>query len=337
MTAAAQPRVRAWRLNLGLSLLLALLLVASLLVGPSGVGLTEFLEALTSSATEEASIILLDIRLPRTLLGLLVGATLGLAGAAMQGYLRNPLAEPGLIGISSSAALGAVIMFYFGIASMFALALPLGGMAGAAVAAVLLRLLAGRTTNSLTLILAGIAITSFAGALTSLALNLAPSPFAALEIVFWILGSLEDRSFDHVWLAGPFILVGWVMLAGSSRGLDALTLGEDAAASMGINLVRTQRLVVYGTALSVGAATAVTGVIGFVGLVVPHLLRPLVGHRPGALLGASALGGAVLTLTADLVVRLTGTGATLKLGVLTALVGAPFFLWLVLRTRRLEG
>ena len=201
----------------------------------------------------------------------------------------------------------------------------------------MLRMLAGRTTNSLTLILAGIAITSFAGALTSLALNLAPSPFAALEIVFWILGSLEDRSFDHLWLAGPFIVVGWVMLGASSRGLDALTLGEEAAASLGVNLVRTQRLVVYGTALSVGAATAVTGVIGFVGLVVPHLLRPLVGHRPGALLGSSALGGAALTLSADLVVRLTGTGATLKLGVLTAIVGAPFFLWLVLRTRRLEG
>ena len=324
-------------LNLALGGGVALLAVASLLVGPSGVGLGDLLDLLTSGAGAEATLILVEIRLPRTLLGLLVGATLGLAGAAMQGYLRNPLAEPGLIGISSSAALGAVIMFYFGVASAFALALPLGGMAGAAVAAVMLRLLAGRTTNSLTLILAGIAITSFAGALTSLALNLAPSPFAALEIVFWLLGSLEDRSFDHLWLAGPFIVIGWVMLAASSRGLDALTLGEEAAASLGVNLVRTQQLVVYGTALSVGAATAVTGVIGFVGLVVPHLLRPLVGHRPGALLGASALGGAALTLSADLVVRLTGTGATLKLGVLTAIVGAPFFLWLVLRTRRLEG
>ena len=186
----------------------------------------------------------------------------------------------------------------------------------------------------LTLILAGIAVTSFAAALTSLALNLAPNPFAALEIVFWLMGSLADRSFDHVWLSAPFMIAGWVLLITLGRALDALTLGEDAAHTLGVDLRGVRHRLVFGTALSVGAATSVAGAIGFVGLVVPHLLRPLVGHRPSALLPASALGGATLTLIADVAVRLFSPGRELKLGVLTALVGAPFFLFLVLRMRR---
>ncbi|MCH8918408.1 MAG: iron ABC transporter permease, partial [Proteobacteria bacterium] len=287
-----------------------------------------------SGEVNTAALIIREVRLPRAVLGLMIGATLGLAGAALQGFLRNPLAEPGLIGVSASAALGAVLTFYTGLAALFSLALPLGGMAGACVAVVIVQALAGRTGSSLTLILAGIAVTSFAAALTSLALNLAPNPFAALEIVFWLMGSLADRSFDHVWLSAPFMIAGWVLLITLGRALDALTLGEDAAHTLGFDLRGVRHRLVFGTALSVGAATSVAGAIGFVGLVVPHLLRPLVGHRPGALLPASALGGATLTLIADVAVRLLSPGRELKLGVLTALVGGPFFLWLIVAYRR---
>ncbi len=194
--------------------------------------------------------------------------------------------------------------------------------------------LAGRNSSVLTLILAGVAVNSFAGALTALALNLAPSPYAVLEIVFWLLGSLADRSMDHVALAAPLMAAGWALLLVGGRGLDALTLGEDTAESLGVDLGRLRVLVVLGTALAVGAAVSVSGVIGFVGLVVPHLLRPLVGHRPSRLLAASALGGAALVLAADVAVRILFPVPELKLGVLTALIGAPFFFALVLRSRR---
>lgn len=197
-----------------------------------------------------------------------------------------------------------------------------------------LQMLAGGSASTLTLILAGVAITSLAGAMTSLALNLSPNPFAALEILFWMLGSLTDRSFLHVFLSAPFMVVGWAMLAPLGRALDALSLGTDAAQSMGVHLDRTQRLAVLGTAASVGAATAVAGAISFVGLIVPHLLRPLVGAKPSRLLLTSALGGAALVLAADMAVRIIAPGRDLKLGVLTAIVGAPFFLWLVMRHRR---
>lgn len=312
----------------------ALSFAASLLVGPAAIGLRETFDAIVSGEVNTAALIIREVRLPRAVLGLMIGATLGLAGAALQGFLRNPLAEPGLIGVSASAALGAVLTFYTGLAALFSLALPLGGMAGACVAVVIVQALAGRTGSSLTLILAGIAVTSFAAALTSLALNLAPNPFAALEIVFWLMGSLADRSFDHVWLSAPFMIAGWVLIITLGPALDALTLGEDAAHTLGFDLRGVRHRLVFGTALSVGAATSVAGAIGFVGLVVPHLIRPLVGHRPSALLPASALGGATLTLIADVAVRLLSPGRELKLGVLTALVGAPFFLFLVLRMRR---
>lgn len=317
-----------------LSALVAVLFAASLLVGPAALGLGDSLGALISGRGEAAVLVMREIRLPRAILGLMIGATLGLSGAALQGYLRNPLAEPGLIGVSASASLGAVLAIYTGLAASFALALPLMALAGAVIAVLAVQALAGGRGGALTLILAGIAVTSFAGALTSLALNLSPNPFAAIEIVFWMLGSLADRSFEHVWLAAPFMLAGWAMLAGLGRGLDALTLGEDAAASMGVRLRRVRLLAVLGTAASVGAATAVAGAIGFVGLVVPHILRPLVGARPSHLLLASALGGAAMLLAADVAVRLLAPGKDLKLGVLTALVGAPFFLWLVFSTRR---
>jgi iron complex transport system permease protein len=223
---------------------------------------------------------------------------------------------------------------YTGISSTFPLALPLMALGGALVAVVFVRLLAGQSATPISLILAGVAVSSLAGALTSLVLNLSPNPFAALEIVFWMLGSLKDRSMTHVWLSLPFMVVGWIMLAQVARALDALTLGEATAASLGFKLSRVQALVVLGTAASVGAATAVAGAIGFIGLIVPHVLRPLVGSHPSRLLGASALGGAAVLLAADIAVRVIAPERDLKLGVLTALVGAPFFLWLIFKTQR---
>jgi len=207
-------------------------------------------------------------------------------------------------------------------------------IAGAIVGLSLVSLLAGGRSGALTLILAGVAVNTFAAALTSLALNLAPSPYAALEIVFWLLGSLADRSFEHVRIALPFMVVGWFLLLRLGRALDALSIGEEAAASLGYSLGRLRGLMLLGVGLSVGASVAVSGAIGFIGLVVPHLLRPLVGHRPGALLPASALGGAALTLAADIGARVLSPGPELKLGVLTALIGAPFFLYLLIGMRR---
>lgn len=317
-----------------LATLAAILFLLSLTVGPAGLGFADSIAALFSDKAGAIELIMREIRLPRALLGLMVGATLGLSGAALQGYLRNPLAEPGLIGVSASASLGAVIAIYSGLTMVFPLALPLSALAAAVLAVVVVQALAGLRGSTLTIILAGVAVSSFAGAMTSLALNLSPNPFAALEIMFWMLGSLTDRSMIHVWLALPFMLFGWAMLAALGRALDALTLGNETAASMGIDMRRVQLLAVFGTAASVGAATAVSGAIGFVGLVIPHMLRPLVGARPSRLLPASALGGACMLLAADILVRLVAPGRDLKLGVLTAIVGAPFFLWLVYRTRR---
>lgn len=322
-----------------LSVLAALVVaafLASLALGPVPIDLAAALEAVFGRGPETLRLIVLEIRLPRALLALAIGAGLGMAGAALQGFLRNPLAEPGIVGVSAAGALGAVIVFYFGLARAFPLALPLGGLAGAAIGVWLVYALAGRGGSTTTLILAGVAVNALAGALTALALSLAPSPFATLEIIHWMLGGLTDRSMNHVWLALPFIAAGIALLATLGRGLDTLSLGEDAAASLGTNVAALRVKLMLGTALAVGAATAVAGVIGFVGLVVPHLLRARFGHRPGALLFASAIGGAALTLAADLAARLILTGREINLGVLTAIIGAPFFLALVLQSRRNE-
>lgn len=318
----------------GLTLALVLLGALSLTLGKVDVPLVEAILGLFEADPPLASILLGEIRLPRMLLGMFVGGTLGLCGAALQGLLRNPLAAPGLIGVSSSAALGSVIMLYFGLSQSFPLALPIGGILGALLVVFLIYGIAGRDSSVLTLILVGVAISSFASALTSLALNLASSPFAAYEISFWLLGSLADRSFDHVVLVAPLMAAGWVMLLGTGRALDALSLGEETATTLGFNLPRVRLSIILGTALAVGAAVSVTGGIAFIGLVVPHLLRPLVGYQPSRLLGVSALGGAVLLLAADIAVRILSPGLELKLGVLTSLIGAPFFLYLILKTRR---
>ncbi|MBN1237867.1 MAG: iron ABC transporter permease [Gammaproteobacteria bacterium] len=320
--------------SVGALLAASLVLVAALSIG---IGRTSGGPSFGFGDPAIAQAVLVEIRLPRTLLGLLVGGTLGLCGAALQGLLRNPLAEPGLLGASSGAAFGAVLVFYFGLSAADTLLLPAGAVAGSLAALGALYGLAGRTGSVVTIVLAGIAINALAAALTSLALNFAPSPYAALEILFWMLGSLADRSLAHVWLTLPLMIPGWALVASAARGLDALTLGEETAQSLGFPPQRTQWLVIGGTALAVGAAVAVTGVVGFVGLVVPHLLRPWVGQHPRRLLAPSFVAGAVLTLAADVAIRLMPPGPELKLGVVTALLGAPFFLHLIMRPRIVAG
>jgi iron complex transport system permease protein len=313
--------------EIALALLLLGLVLLSCSLGASHVAPWRLFSE-DSTIARLARQIVVEIRLPRTALAILVGASLGLSGAVLQALLRNPLADPGVLGISATASLGAVLAFYFGLHAVVA-----GGIAGSLAAVVVLVLLAGRRAGTLTLLLSGVALSSFAVALTSLALNLAPSPLAAYEILFWLLGSVADRSWPQVGMVLPFILAGWALLAGTARGLDALTLGEDVAHSLGVDLQRLRWASVAGTALCVGAAVSVAGAIGFVGLVVPHLLRPLVGHGSARLLPACALAGAVLLLGADIAVRLLSFGTELKLGVTTALVGAPFFLLQILRMR----
>jgi iron complex transport system permease protein len=316
-------------LYFGLTLAVLALFVVSLMTGPSALSVEEVWNALVAPDASPSAIIVREIRLPRTLLAILVGASLGLAGAALQGLLRNPLAEPGIVGASSAAAFGTALVFYFGLAGSSIAALPAAGMAGA-----LLFALAGRDATPLSLILAGVAISSFASALTALAINLASSAYAALEITFWLLGSLADRSMSHVAVAAPAMAAGWVLLLSGGRSLSVLSLGEDTTQSLGVSLTSLRARIVLGVALAVGASVSVSGAIGFVGLIVPHLLRPAVGHDPGRLLGVSLLGGAALMLAADIAVRLLSSGIEIRLGVVTALIGAPFFLALLMQMRR---
>ncbi|MCX7036208.1 MAG: iron ABC transporter permease [Proteobacteria bacterium] len=325
--------IRVARLGLWLGLVLALLSVLSLLVGRVWMSPGQLLGAWRLDADPLAALILIELRLPRTVLALLVGAALGLSGAVLQGLTRNPLAEPGLLGVSSGAALGAVIAIHSGLALVFPLATPLLGLAGAFVAA-LLTLSLGRGEGVLVLVLAGSAVSGVMLAGTALALNMAANPYAAYEISMWLMGSLADKSWDHVLLAGPFLLAGLAVLAVSGRGLDALSLGETQARSLGVDLSRLRLQVLAGTALAVGAATAVAGAVGFIGLLAPHLVRPLVGHQPRRVLWPATLAGAALLLAADLGTRLLPFTQELKLGVLTVLVGTPFFVMLVLRLRK---
>ena len=306
----------------------------ALFIGYVPLDVAEVLTGLVGMGDPRIAIIVQEVRLPRIILAGLIGASLALSGACLQGLFRNPLADPGVIGVSASASLGAVVMLYFGMSAVVPLALPAGAMAGALTATLILYLLAVRDASTLTLILAGVAISGFAVGLTSLALNLSPNPFAVAEIVTWLLGSVRDRSFHDLTLVLPFMLAGGMMLLAVGRGLDGLTLGEDTARSLGIELRRLRLLVILGTTLAVGAGVSVSGGIGFVGLVVPHLIRPLVGHQPSRLLVPSAFAGAALLVAADLTVRLVPVEPELMLGVVTALIGTPFFFYLVVRMGR---
>lgn len=313
------------RLNLSLLLLLILLVPLSLLAGK--VWIDPF-----DPQVRNAAVILTELRLPRAVLALVLGAGLGTAGAAMQGYLRNPLADPGLFGIAPSAALGAVLSLFFGLTAVWAL--PVFALIGAGGAMALLGLIAGRQAGLALFTLAGMMISSLAGALVSLTISLAPNPFALSEIVTWLMGALADRSWREVWIAAPLTLAGIAVLWTARRGLDALTLGEDAARSLGLEPRRMQALIIAGIGLAVGASVAVAGIIGFVGLIVPHLVRPFTDRRPSSLLLPSALAGALLLLVADCLCRILPTVSELRLGIALSLVGAPFFLHLLLKLRK---
>ncbi len=316
--------------------LLALILLASLvslLFGQADLPAAEVWRGLVAPADDPVAIVVRELRLPRVALGLLVGASLGLSGSALQGLLRNPLADPGVIGVSASAGLGAVIAIYFGISALFALAVPLFAMAGALLATLVLFFIASRDASVLMLILAGIGISSLATAAISLVMNFAASPMTLQDMVMWLLGSLENRTLGDLALAAPFIVLGWLCLTGVGQGLNALSLGEDAARTLGIDLKRLHWQVIAGSAASVGASVAVCGTIGFVGLVVPHFVRALIGYEPRRNLLPSALAGALLITLADMITRLPLGHAQLRLGVVTALIGAPVFLLIIIRTR----
>ena len=319
----------------GLLLLLAAAALGSVALGTVSLSPARILAALTGGGDVVARTIVLDLRLPRMALSLVVGAMLGLSGAALQGYLRNPLAEPAVLGASNAAALGAVVALYFGWSLVHPLALPLLAIGSALLAIGLLFLLAGRAESPLTLILAGIAVGTLAGAGISLALNLSPNPFAAMEIMSWLMGSLENRGVDHVMIALPCVAIGVALLIADARALDALSLGEEGAQALGVDLSRLRLRLMLGVAIGVGGAVAVSGAIGFVGLIVPHLVRPLTDRSPSAILLPSLLGGAVLLTLADIGVRLIPTTGELKLGVVTALFGVPVFLVHLMRERRL--
>lgn len=319
----------------GLVLLLLLAGSLSVALGPVTLAPARFMAALLGHGDRIADAIVLDLRLPRMLVAVLVGAMLGLSGAVLQGYLRNPLAEPAVLGASNAAALGAVIAIYFGLAELHEAILPVLAILTGLGALALLFLLAGGSESPLSLILAGIAISTLAGAGISLALNLSANPFAAMEIMTWLLGSVENRTIGHVWIALPCIVAGTALLAGSGPALDALSIGEDGAGSLGFDLGRLRLRILAGVGIGVGGAVAVSGSIGFVGLIVPHLIRPLTDRSPSALLLPSMVAGAALLTLADVAVRLIPTQNELKLGVVTAFLGVPVFLFHLMRERRL--
>lgn len=331
---AAQRRTIATIALVGLVTLLAL---GSLGTGPVKLSPLTVLDALFGGGSDVQQIIVREIRLPRAILALAIGAILGLSGAALQGLLRNPLASPSLFGAPQSAAFGAVLMISLGWADVRSWALPVAGITMAFLSVFVLLGIAGRNAGLLLLILAGLAISSLAGAATALVMNLSPNPFAALEIAFWLLGSLEDRSFRHVTLALPFIVAGAIILMSQRSAFRALSLGEETAQSLGVNVSRLRLLVILGVALGVGGAVAVTGTIGFIGLIAPHLMRPIIGHDPARLLIPSALTGSALLLAADIAVRLVPSTTDIKVGVLTSIIGVPFFLYLIMRERRALG
>jgi iron complex transport system permease protein len=321
----------------GLVVLVVLLALVSLGIGPVRLSPLTVIDALFGGGGDVQQVIVREIRLPRTILGLAIGAILGLSGAALQGLLRNPLASPSLFGAPQSAAFGAVLVIAFGLADVRSWALPVAAIIAAFASVFALLAVAGRNAGLLILILAGLAISSLAGAATALVMNLSSNPFVVLEIAFWLLGSLEDRSFRHVMLALPFIAAGAIILISQRNAFRALSLGEETAQSLGVDVGRLRLWVILGTALGVGGAVAVAGTIGFIGLVAPHLMRPLIGHDPARLLVPSALTGAALLLAADIAVRIIPSTSDIKVGVLTSIIGVPFFLYLIMRERRALG
>ncbi|NIX75618.1 FecCD family ABC transporter permease [Microvirga terricola] len=319
-------------LTFGLAALLAILAIASLAIGPAPISPWLAAKALVSDQGS-ASIVVREIRLPRTLLALLVGWIFGLTGASLQGLLRNPLADTAVFGAPQAAALGAVAVLYFGLVGALSWTLPVAAIVGALLSVTLVVTVAGRNATVVVLVLTGLAVGSLAVAGTALAISLSPNPFAVTEIVFWLLGSFEDRSGVHVMLVLPFIVAASLMVLAAAPGLRALALGEETAKSLGVNVPLLRLLIVGGAAIGTGASVAVAGSIGFVGLVAPHLVRPFVGYDPARTLVPAGLTGAVLLLAADCAVRLIPSGVEVKIGVLTALLGVPFFLWVIAKRK----
>lgn len=316
-------------------LILAILAIGSLFIGRANFALDEYLPG--SPKYEAAMLVLLEVRLPRTLFAIICGAALAVSGAALQGHLRNPLADAGVLGISSFASLGAVIAIYFGLSSLAFWVLPVMAIVFAWLSMVLLLLIVGRDITAIYFILAGVLLSTISGALMTLALNFAPNPYAIAEIINWQIGSFSEVSMREVALTTPFIAIGFIILARNAKGLDALSLGEETAQSLGLNLQKSRRNIILGVGLLVGAVTSISGIIGFVGLIVPHIVRPWVGSVPSRILLPSAILGASLTLAADILVRLLWFGNELKIGVIMAIIGAPFFLYLLIQMRKTGG
>lgn len=320
-------------LNTALALACALAILASTLIGFAPIGPGEALAALVGAASEPVRLVILEIRLPRALTAFFVGMALGASGALLQGLLRNPLADPGVLGVSASAALGAVVAIYFNLALISAFAVPVMAVVFALLATAVLYSAGGARLSAVQLVLVGVGLSSFAGALTALAMNLSTNPFTLSDLINWLLGSVANRSFADIAFGLPFWVAGAVLAAFALPGLRALTLGEDTAATLGADLGRTRVLVITGTALMTGAAVAVAGTIGFVGIVAPHLIRPFVRHDPSDLVVPSALLAGLVLVLADCAVRLLPFSQELKLGVAAALIGAPAFIWVAVKTR----
>ncbi len=311
-----------------------LAILGACLLGSVPLPADRMLAALVGGGDPGDALVVWAIRLPRALAAFVVGVALGASGAALQGLLRNPLAEPGVLGVSATAALAATMTLYYGLAASAPWLLPVAAVGGALVATALIALVAVRTASVVSLVLVGVALSSFAGALMALLMNLAPNPFSLADMINWMLGSVANRSFDDLALAMPFLVPGLAILFLTRRGLSALTLGEEAAAGIGLDLARQRLLVVLGAGLATGASVAIAGAIGFVGIVAPHLVRPWVGHDPARSLLPSALLAGLFLVLADIGVRVLPTDAELKLGVVAALVGAPVFAVIAASARR---
>ncbi len=315
---------------------IVLALVAACLFGSTPMSITRVMAAILGQAPAGDVIVIWEIRLPRALAALVVGAALGISGAALQGLLRNPLAEPGVLGVTASAALAATFTLYYGLAAGSAYILPMASIVGALGATSLLAIAAMRIRSVVTLILLGVGLSSFSAALMSLLLNLAPNPFSLSDMINWLLGSVANRSYDDLKITTPLILAGMIILFVTRRGLSALTLGEEAASGIGLDLRKQRIAVVLGAGLATGAAVALAGAIGFVGIVAPHIVRPFVGYDPARSLLPSALLAGMILVLADIGVRLLPTNTELKLGVVAALIGAPAFIWIAVQRRTIN-
>jgi len=297
-------------------------------------GVDRIIGGLTGNGSIGDQIVIWQIRLPRTLCAVLVGMALGASGAALQGLLRNPLAEPGVLGVTTCSSLAATFSIYYGMTAISPIALPIFSIVGALIATSILAFTAIRTQSVVTLILVGVGISSLSAAFMSLLMNMAPNPFALSDMINWMLGSVANRSMDDVLLSAPFMLLGFAILFLTRHGLSALTLGEETASGLGLNLARQRLFVVVGAGLATGASVSIAGAIGFVGIVAPHLVRPFVQYDPARSILPSALLAGVFLAVADILIRIAPTQNELKLGVVAALIGAPAFIWIAIHRGR---